>query len=542
VNSEIWELIASGTGKATPARLPLDRRQFLRSSVLTAVTVAVLGRSTAVLAAGGGVAFGFPALREKAMTLAKHPYSPPRPPIPAVTGIRFDDLQKINFRAEHALWKNTPKAFPVRFFHLHKYAPTPVRMNVVRNGVAYPIAYDKATFNYEDPELATKLPADLGFAGFRVMNDGKANSDWLSFQGASYFRASGEQDQYGISARGIALNTATETKEEFPSFTEFWLEDGTANGPLINIFALLEGPSVTGAYKFVASREHGATIDVHAELFVRNDVPRLGVAPLTSMYWFGENQRRLAADWRPEIHDSDGLAMWTGKGERIFRPLVNPPSLQINSFVDDNPKGFGLVQRDRTFANYQDDSAFYERRPSVWVEPKGGWGPGTVQLVEIPTDDEIHDNIVAFWQPRAPLAKGDTFAVDYRLHWRNRQPYPPDNVAQVVATRTGRGGIPGQPRPTDNKARKFVIDFEGGPLADLEPRYDLTPVVTTSRGKVLNGYVVKIVGTERWRAVFDVEFGGGGPLDLRCFVRLGDRTLTETWLYQYFPPSESGRG
>ena len=185
-------------------------------------------------------------------------------------------------------------------------------------------------------------------------------------------------------------------------------------------------------------------MNVHCELFCRADIARLGVAPLTSMYWYGENERRKAADWRPEIHDSDGLALWTGKGERIWRPLINPPQVQTNAFMDTAPKGFGLMQRDRDFADYQDDGAFYNKRPGIWVEPKGDWGAGAVELVEIPTEDETQDNIVAYWRPARELRKGDSLSFDYRLYWQNSEPAYPDTIAKVVATRLGRGGIPGQ--------------------------------------------------------------------------------------------------
>ena len=278
----------------------------------------------------------------------------------------------------------------------------------------------------------------------------------------------------------------------------------------------------------------GDVMNVHCELFFRTDISRLGIAPLTSMYWYGENERPRAADWRPEIHDNDGLALWTGKGERIWRPLIDPPQVMTNSFIDENPKGFGLIQRDRDFANYQDDGAFYNKRPGIWVEPKGNWGKGAVQLVEIPTDDETHDNIVAYWRPERDIHAGDSMSLDYRLYWQNSDPAYPKSIAKVVATRLGRGGIPGQnPWPRDK--HKFVVDFTGGPLMQMQQRFDVTPVATASRGKIDNAYVVKVVGTDRWRALFDLQVEGNTPVDLRLFLKLDNKTLSETWIYQYFP-------
>jgi glucans biosynthesis protein len=275
---------------------------------------------------------------------------------------------------------------------------------------------------------------------------------------------------------------------------------------------------------------------VDAELFVRNDVAQLVMAPLTSMFWFGENERRRAADWRPEIHDSDGLELWTGLGERIWRPLINPPAVQTNSFLDQNPKGFGLMQRDRAFADYEDDSAFYNRRPSIWVEPKGDWGKGAVQLVEIPTDDEIHDNIVAFWKSDRTVKAGDRVAFGYRLYWQDDNPHPAAGIGRVLTTRIGRGGRPGQRSPDDKNKWKFVIDFAGGPLNQLARRYDITPDVSISRGKIENAVVIKVADSNQWRAVFDVNAPGKDQIDLRCLLRLNGKPLTETWVYQYFPP------
>jgi len=485
-------------------------------------------------------AFNFDWLRQQAKERAERPYSPMRRPAPEVVGrIDFDASQAIRFRPDRALWPKGPAAFPVRLFHLDKYSSRPVRINVVTNGEAREVIYSPEDFEYGDAGLKRKLPQDLGYSGFRVMDGPKAETDWVAFKGASYFRSAGEDKQYGASARGIAVNTGLSVAEEFPDFTEFWLSESENDGSVVTVYALLDGPSVAGAFRMDMRKMQAVTMDVTADLYFRADVERLGIAPMTSMYWYGENDRRIADDWRPEIHDSDGLAIWTGNGERIWRPLINPGAVRTNSFIDRAPRGFGLMQRDREFSNYQDDGAFYNRRPSIWIEPVGDWGEGAVELVEIPTREEIHDNIVAFWTPRQPATKGGRFHFSYRIHWRNREPNS-SPVARAVATRIGRGGIPGQPSPDNERKRKFVIDFAGGPLADMEARYDITPVVTQSRGTVDNAYVIKVVGTEKWRAFFDLRADGTEPVDLRCYLRLDDKTLSETWLYQYLPVPREG--
>ncbi len=515
-----------------------SRRRFLFASIPWAVLMTTAGRvfaqSSPSPRLGPAQPFGIEAIRQRAEQLAARPYVPPTPPAPELAArIDFDAVQKIRFRADRALRPDSH--FPVRLFHLDKFNGLPVRINLVSDGTSREVLYSPDDFSVKDDALPEGWPRDAGYSGFRVMDGPDKETDWLAFQGASYFRTSGEEGQYGLSVRGIAINTGLPMPEEFPRFTEFWLLEPQRGEPVITIVALLDGPSVTGIYRFDATKGTGAVVTVAAELFMRAPVERMGIAPLTSMYWYGENDRRRATDWRPEIHDSDGLALWTGAGERIWRPLINPPGLLVNSFSDTNPRGFGLLQRDRRFPNYEDDGAFYHRRPSVWVEPLEPWGDGAVQLVEIPTDDEIHDNVVAYWNPARPMRGGDRLKLSYRLHWRSEEPYPPSAVGRVVATRIGHGGVPGNLTPEDANKRKFVIDFEGGPLTGMAPRYDLAPVVTLSRGTIHNEYVVKVVGTEMWRAVFDVSIDGRQPLDLRCFLRLDDKPLTETWLYQYIP-------
>lgn len=526
----------------------LNRRQLLAASAPLALTFADLraSRALAQTAAGGGYGppqpFDFASLQQMAKGLSAKAYVAAKPPAAdIVSKIDFDVAQKIKFRTDHSVWRNGPGPFPVRLFHLDKFNPLPVRINVLAGNSAREILYSPEDFDYGDSGLQSKLPGNLGFSGFRVMDGRHSDTDWLAFQGASYFRSSGQENQYGASARGIAVDTALSTKEEFPRFVEFWLAEPDPQSPSITIYTLLDGPSLTGAYRFVAKKATGAIIDIEATLYIRNDIARLGVAPMTSMYWYGENDHRYATDWRPEIHDSDGLAMWTGAGERIWRPLIDPPALLTNSFVDENPKGFGLMQRDRKFADYQDDGAFYNRRPSIWVEPQGPWGAGEVQLVEIPTQDEIHDNIVAYWKPKRQIKAGDNLALKYRLYWQDDNPYAPTDIGRVTATRIGRGGVPGRPQPDDKDKWKFVIDFVGGPLAKMAPRYDITPVVTLSRGKISNAYVIKVVGTEKWRALFDVDAPGKDPINLRCYLRLNGKALTETWLYQYYPSGEQYR-
>jgi len=522
----------------------INRRRFLGlvgAATLAPLSHSLVGRACAATPEELGTPqpFDFDWLKAKAQELAGKPIA--EPPIRAslLDRIDYDIYQKIRFRPQKNLWADETSRYPVQLFHLGRYVQRPVKIYLVENGMAREVLYSPAYFDYGGTGFDKKLPSNLGFGGFRLMGPNEGDNDWLVFLGASYFRSAGELKQYGLSARGIAVDTAVPGPEEFPSFTRFWLEPTGDKKDVVTIYALLEGNSLTGAYRFDCQRKAGVIMEAEAALFVRRDIARLGIAPLTSMFWFGEHNRHLATDWRPEIHDSDGLAIWTGYGERIWRPLNNPEVPRTSAFVDENPKGFGLLQRDRNFAHYQDDGVFYERRPSLWVEPLTPWGKGAVQLVELPTDDEIHDNIVAFWVPDEPVKAGARLSYRYRLHWVADAPYPMQKLGRAISTRIGRGGIPGRPRPEGS--RKFVIDFAGGMLESLTKQDKVVAEVTHSRGEISNRYALQVVGTKIWRAFFDLQADGVEPVELRCFLRLGDQALTETWLYQYLPfsyPSE----
>lgn len=478
---------------------------------------------------GFPVQFSWEALQGWAEMRAKEPHKPSSQlHHDLLHSIDYDTYQQIRYRSDAAIVPG-PGAYPVELFHLGRYFKEPVRIFLVTDGQSREVLYNSELFTYgQQAEFAKALPADTGFAGLRVMR-GPTQPDWISFLGASYFRATGETKQYGLSTRGLALNTGMSYPEEFPRFSNFWIEK-LDSGDGITVYALLESQSVTGAYRIRATREKGAITSVDLVIFARADVERLGIAPLTSMFWYGKNSRRTATDWRPEIHDSDGLAIWSGTGERIWRPLNNPPEVKLSSFMDKSPKGFGLLQRERDFKAYEDDGVFYNLRPSVWIEPLGDWGEGAVQLLEIPTDDETRDNIVAFWNPKKPFRAGDRVALSYRIHWRNDMPFPAEN-AYVLSTRRGMGGIPGGDKRVG--VTKYVIDFEGGKLANLDNKDGVKLRITASRGKYDQVAAYHVVDTNRWRAIFDYTPEGKETADLRAFLEKDGEALTETWMYQH---------
>ncbi len=508
----------------------ITRRLFLAGGAALAAAAALRpDHAHAAVSYGPPVRFSWEALQGWAEAISQLPFKPAAPSDPELTRrIDYDAYQEIHYRDDAAIVPG-PKSYPVELFHVGKYFMEPVRIFIVRDGQSREVLYSPELFTYGEAQFARALPPDTGFAGFRVMR-AKDEPDWIAFLGASYFRTTGETKQYGLSTRGLALNIGLPEPEEFPRFTNFWIEKLDDEDGIL-IYALLDSPSVCGAYRIRAVRQHGAITAVDLVLHARRDVDRLGIAPLTSMYWYGKLNRDQAWDWRPEIHDTDGLAIWTGKGEHIWRPLNNPPVTKLSSFIDKTPKGFGLLQRERNFDAYEDDGVFYNLRPSVWVEPVNDWGEGAVQLLEIPTDDETSDNIVAFWNPKTPFRAGGRVALSYRIYWRNDMPID-IHAGKVVATRRGAGGRPGM-KTRRSDVTKYVIDFEGGELGTLGNKDGVTLNLTVSRGKYDLVSAYRIVGTRRWRAMFDYIADGHETAELRAYLERNGRPLTETWLYQH---------
>ncbi len=478
---------------------------------------------------GPALPFSFDTLTAEAKALAAKPYVAPQVKSPALYDkIDYDAYWHIQFKPAETVYAG---ATPIQFFHEGTYFRYPVTMHVVADGEARQVLYSADYFDMPKDSPARAIEGQAGFAGFRIMRP-DLKTDWISFLGAAYFRTDGADRQYGLSARAIALNTGMSEPEEFPRFTSFWIEGGKDG--TVTIYALMDGPSVTAAFRMTGRDADGQILDTSARFFFRGAVGRLGIAPLTSMFWYSEENRLQGFDWRPEVHDSDGLAMVTGTGERIWRPLNDPERVVTSSFSDNNPQGFGLIQRDRNFDHYQDDGVFYNKRPSVWIQPEGGWGKGAVQLVEIPTDDEIFDNIVAYWVPATEPKAGTRMDFNYKLHWGREEPLD-WQVARTVATRLGRGGVPGQPRPAGQI--KLAIDFQGPTLDGLTQASGVKPEVTSPPGvEIVNPYVLPVVGTKRWRLIFDVKAPASTETtDIRAFLSLKGKPLTETWLGQLHP-------
>ncbi len=524
----------------------LDRRSLLQAFAAASAMGLVSAEMSpaeaqAALRLGPPQPFSFDQLKDKARAMAAEPYQPPMRPSPEIVAkLNYDEWGKITFNTDEALFADGPGRFPVSFFHLGMFFAKSIDMLVVADGQAREIVYDQSMFNTPADSPAHQLPKGIGFAGFRLQEPrgGKVDwrkNDWVAFLGAAYFRAIGELYQYGQSARGVAIDVAVaDRNEDFPDFTKFYIETPADDSDTMVIHALLDGASCTGAYRFAMTRGKGVLMDIEHTLHLRKDIVRLGIAPLTTMFWYSETVKDTAIDWRPEVHDSDGLSLWTGTGERLWRALNNPPRTMASAFSDHSPKGYGTLQRDRVFDHYI-DGVYYDKRPSVWVEPEGDWGAGAVHLVEIPTDDEIHDNVVAMWVPAEPATAGKSYLYKFKMHWLADEPYPTP-LARCVATRLGRGGQPGQPRPKG--VRKFLVEFFGAPLKDLPYGVIPEPVIWMSRGQIGPYKLTEAVPdgvNGHWRTQFDLIIEGSDPVEMRLYLKSGDQILTESWLFQYHP-------
>ncbi|WP_280570347.1 glucan biosynthesis protein D [Chromohalobacter sp. 296-RDG] len=541
----------------------MDRRTLLKRSLalaafygLPAAPLLAATRGIPEIADGEPSDFSFEWLQRVAKEMANASYQDNVRELPSTLAeMTPQDYNAIGYDPGHSLWHGLDGELDVQFFHVGMGFNQPVRMFALDpdSRRAREIHFDPSLFRYDKADVDVSQFEDdeaLGFAGFRVFKaPSLTERDIVSFLGASYFRAVDDTYQYGISARGLAVNTFAEsTKEEFPTYTRFWLETPEPDSTTFTAYALLDSPKVAGAYRFVIHCEaERVVMEIDKHLYPREAIEQLGIAPMTSMFSCGTHQRRMCDTIHPQIHDSDRLTMWRGNGEWIYRPLNNPPKLQYNSFADDAPKGFGLLQTERDFDAYEDVIGNYHERPSLWVEPRNDWGKGDLQLMEIPTTGETMDNIVAFWKPSKAIEPGDSLNFAYRLYWSAQAPVTTD-LARVRATRSGMGGFkegwaPGEHYP-EEWARRFAVDYIGGDILRIAKNGPpIMAQLEVSRGKTGDIQIFQVEEFEGIRVIFDwyptedsVE-----PIDMRMVLEGDGETLSETWLYQYFPPPPEQR-
>ncbi|TBU84456.1 glucan biosynthesis protein G [Phytopseudomonas dryadis] len=489
-------------------------------------------------------AFSLDDVAARAKELWEKPFVAPTSNLPTeFRELQFADYQKITSREDKYEWHDRKTPFKLSFYHQGMHFDTPVKLNEVTATSVREIEYDPERFDFGDLKISEDADSKLGYAGFRVMypiNVKGQSDEIMSLLGASYFRVIGKDQVYGLSARGLAMDTALPSGEEFPYFREFWIERPKPEDKHLVIFALLDSPRATGAYRFILRPGKDAVVDVQSRVFLRDNVNKLGIAPLTSMYLYGPNQYPSKPNYRPALHDSNGLAIHTGSDERIWRPLNNPQNLAVSTFQVDNPKGFGLLQRGRDFSQYEDLEDRYEQRPSAWIEPKGEWGKGKIELVEIPTPDETNDNIVAFWSPDEQPKPGEPMQFDYRMRWTLDEPALLDeHTAWVKQTMRSPGEV-----KQANLIRKLdgstalLVDFQGPVLAELPADAAVTSQVSVSdNAELLDNVLQYNPQTKGWRLTLRLNVKDPKqPVEMRAALVEGDKTLSETWSYQ-LPPN-----
>jgi glucans biosynthesis protein len=488
---------------------------------------------------------------QRALERARKPFHSPRADLPKVLrqkNLDYDKYREIEFRHDKALWLAEELPFRVEFFHPGYLYQEPVHINEFTPTYTQPIRFVRDFFNYRALHIQNEIPSNTGYAGFKVLNQLNQPDKWDelgAFLGASYFRLLGKDQRYGSSARGLALNCGeTDRPEEFPIFTDWWLGKPQPDDKNLTLFAILDSVSCTGAYQFDIHPGATTVVDVTAELFFREPamihaadtnarpVKTIGLAPLTSMFWFGKNTERKFDDFRPEVHDSDGLLIHMNSGEILWRPLDNPPVMRHQVFHAPHIRGFGLLQRERSFRAYEDTFNFYQQEPSVWVEPIGDWGDGDLHLVELSTSYEGLDNIVAFWDPKdkpAPL-QGRTFA--YRLCWQSGAADAKLSENRAVSTRAGLDSHFAD-------TRQFVIDFVGPKLAAVPESSPPVAIANCSdNAAIVDNLVIPNPLINGWRLILKMQPkpGNTAPVDLRCTLQKGANVLSETWTYQWSPP------
>ncbi|WP_333829240.1 glucan biosynthesis protein [Pararhodobacter sp.] len=520
---------------ATP--MVLTRRALLASGSVLAVLAAV---SPLWAEEAEAVPFSFDALTEAARERASTDDPAPPEQDALLAQLDYDDYQRIAFRPDRAVFAGEMPGWQLQAFHTGWLFDRPVRLHEVHEGAARPLSFSARDFEYR-AGLSVDIPEDFslpGVAGFKLtwpLNRADLQDEVASFLGASYFRALGLGNRYGLSARGLAIDSALPMPEEFPRFSEFWVERPAPGATQVTVWAAMDSARVTGAWQFVIRPGPTTVMEVTARLFFRGAVTQLGIAPLVSMFMFGGINRSRFDDYRPQVHDSDGLRIERADGDVIWRALNNPDVLATSYFAETRPRRFGLHQRSRRFEDFEDAGARYDLRPSLDVEPMGDWGSGKVRLFEIPTELEVHDNIGAFWVPDAPVVPGELHEFAYRLHWGRLDPDPGSDLAWVADTSAGVGGAAGLSNPPDT--RKFVIDFQGGLLGRTpEGNQDITPVVNVSGGTADVVVLSKLPHAERWRLAIDIAADSGALVEINAHVAGSGRKLSEIWTFQWRKP------
>lgn len=508
----------------------IDRRQALASGLAAlAFAGAPAGAQDAPLPGADLFADGTPFERGKlvdhARALSRRPYTAPNAAMPdGLANLTHEQYSGIRSRPERLVWSGENPGLILEPLHRGSIYSAPVHVSVIENGMTRKLVYSPARYDFGKLQAPPGTIGDIGFSGVRILGlstDLPVPREIATFQGASFLRSLARGQVPGAVSRALALRTGEPKGEEIPFFRALWIEKPT-RGDLIAIHALLESDSVCAVYSYTIRVGDVTLVDTEATLFPRVALDNFGLAGMQASYLYGWTDRRAVDDTRPVVYEVAGLQMQTGNGEWVWRPVTNPKQLQISAFSADNPRGFGFVMRDRDFVSFQDHDNRYDLRPTLWVEPIGDWQAGVVQLVEIPSDNEAHDNIIAQWRPKEPLAAGSEYSFAYRQYWTWLPPVRP-NLALAFSTRIGRG---------PQRRRRFVVDFVGERAVSLRPA-DIQATFWCSNNGMSNLRILSVNEQRPLRVTFDLDPGNETLIELRLVLMQGNEPVSETWLYRW---------
>lgn len=464
---------------------------------------------------------------EAARSLSKRPFVPLPSDLPAAfRDLSYEQYAAIRQRPGTAIWAGENIGFAIEPLHRGFIFSSPVEISLVEEAKARRILYNPSLFDFGKLVIPANT-GDLGFSGFRVLAQGASGfSEVALFQGASFFRAVAPGQTLGAIARALSIKTADPRGEEFPAFRSIWIERPTLAAGALIIHALIDSESVTGAYRFTLRPGDATIIDTECTLFARTAVDNLGLATMSAAHLSGPIDGRCDNDLRPSVNEVSGIQMLTGKGEWLWRPVANRETLQISAFVDENPRGFGFLQRDRNFDHYQDDDQHFETRPSLWIEPIGEWSAGGIQLIEIPSQSEGNDNIIAYWKPKQPLAAASETFFAYRQFWCWSPPEQPP-LAIAAQSRSGRG--------SSANRRRFIVEFAGETLGVPENAQAIKPNLNVAPGSIAGLRTIVSASKKSCRVLFEIDPGKESYSEIRLVLEAGGKPISETWLYRWTP-------
>ncbi|MCA3585696.1 MAG: glucan biosynthesis protein [Methylocystis sp.] len=471
-----------------------------------------------------GARFDPEMVAEAARLLSKRAFIPPAAPLPdPFNNLTAETYGAIRHRPERRIWADDNRSMVLEPLHRGFVYAAPVAISLIEDGIVRRVVYDPNRYQFGRLTPSAPLP-DMGFSGFRLLAGGENGREIASFQGAAFFRSAARGQGMGALARGLAIKTGDVKGEEFPVFRAFWIDRPTADGVIV-IYAIADSESATASFRFTLRANDVTILDTEMTIFARAALDHVGIAPMQASFYFSANRRRSIDDYRPAVHEVNGLQMLNGRGEWIWRPLSNPEQLQISSFMDENPRGFGLIQRERDFAAFNDDDQRYELRPSLWIEPIGDWGAGNVQLIEIPSESEVNDNIIAFWRPKAVLAAGSETPFAYRQFWSWTPPERPP-LAQAAGIRIGRG--------SQGRRRRFLVEFAGD-MFTPERAAEFKLNLSATPGQIIAPRLIIASERRSARVLFDLDPGSDNTVELRLLLESGEKPVSETWLYRWTP-------